>query len=1126
MSSNADSFDELPSDELSNRSSDARLAAALEELEAAFKKGSSDDREAILKKYGDIADLLEPCLDGLSFLYKAVSKPVELQTDGNTPLQLDDFRIVREIGRGGMGIVYEAEQVSLRRRVALKIFPMAAILGERQLARFQNEVQAAAMLDHRHIVSVYSVGSDKGVHYYVMQLIDGQNLSEVIDELQDVESIENETSERASEFVQRLQTQRQQSSDSGPRLYFQAVARLGIEIAEALHYAHQEGIVHRDIKPANLLVDESGSIYVSDFGLARIETSPTLTMTGDVLGTLRYMSPEQAHGKQQVIDHRTDIYSLGVTLYELLALRVPFDSENREELFRQVTMHDAPSLQRLQSGNAGDLATIIHKAIEKLPGERYDTAADFADDLRRFIEGEPIAARPVSGIAKVVRWARKNPVVAILFMLIAGLAVAGPLVAVRQDRLRRRAEAFQQRAEEEVTRANRATQQEVAIREELRERLYRADMSDAYAAWDYGDVKRTLELLNRQRPISEQLDHRRFEWGMLWNLCHPEAVLLEHPGTEEDSLSPYALAISSDGQLLASGTESGLVNLWDLSTAQVKTTLVGHVERIEGLAFSPDGQQLASASYDDTLAIWDVTTGKQSHKLVGHNGDVWAVAFSPDGAVLASGSTDNTVRLWKTSNGENLSILRGHTDGVNSVLFFPDGQTLVSGGWDASVRLWDIPSGNETAQFQQPSKIHGITLSPDGSVLAVAQSFADRFRLYDASAINEEKQAMELSDSYAHSGAILSARFSPDGHLIATCSVDRTIRIWEKSSGRLLDTLRGHDSAIGAIEFLADSMHLASTGHDNTLIIWSLSDAARSKLLRGGTQRSSSGIVFTPNGRLLVRISNGSQSGVWDVESGSELRRFDASGEFVAVSPDGKLVALGLQTGDVQLQVISTGEVLKTYDGHESRICDVEFSPEGDLLASASHDGTLVIRQLSDGKVILRDTAYYGERGAVQFFPEGKTVAWGVKDNVKVVDLRTGEVMAELPAQVQSVIVLAISPNGRTLATGSWGGTISLWNCADSKPHLQAVVRGSKQHVYSLAFSSDSKVLVSGDHEGMVRFWDVETGESTGFLRGDAGEVLSLACSPNGDSLAVASNSGSLRLLRADAVERGSLQSE
>jgi serine/threonine protein kinase/Flp pilus assembly protein TadD len=507
---------------------DRRVAQALELYLARLESGSPPDKDDFLRQYPDIADRLRSCLESLQLVEGAagtLAEDLTLAVD-SAPLlgTLGDFRILRQIGRGGMGVVYEAEQISLGRRVALKVLPFAAVMDQRQLQRFKNEAQAAAALDHPHIVHVHAVGCERGVHYYAMQYIEGQTLAEVIDalrrlepdvarlsevsskvvvtlrrdeppredfpheesprdelprdepprdarQLNDIERHESAapalrpdnalpsfpskrrspqspapsepaaaTRNRAAAFdetlpVAALSTQR---SSRRPE-YFQSVARLCIQACEALDHAHQMGVVHRDIKPLNLLIDHQGKLFVTDFGLALVEGNHNLTMSGDVVGTLRYMSPEQAAGHSGVVDHRSDIYSLGITLYELLTLRPAFDQSDRQRLLRQVMetdpippRHHTPSIPR-------DLETIVLKAIAKEPAGRFESAGQLAADLQAFLDDRPIQTKRARRTEHAWRWAKRNramaSLIAAVWILLCVLAIAGPFMAWKQATL-------------------------------------------------------------------------------------------------------------------------------------------------------------------------------------------------------------------------------------------------------------------------------------------------------------------------------------------------------------------------------------------------------------------------------------------------------------------------------------------------------------------------------------------------------------------------------------------------------------------------------------------------------------------------------------------------------------------
>ncbi len=451
---------------------DPRVVAALEQYLSAIEAGTRPNRSAFLARHADIAEPLAECLDGVEALHAQSSAEGPASVPGGTEspewrpgTPLGDFRIIRELGRGGMGVVYEAEQLSLGRRIALKVLPFALTLDPRQLQRFKNEARAAAQLHHQNIVPIYFVGCERAVHFYAMQYIEGQSLAEVIQGLRRVSGLEGVARperawETASTPFQRVPPEATTGpyaqpapaatpdtvsdsasalatsySSDGPR-FFRTAAQLGVQAAEALEHAHQYGVVHRDIKPGNLLVDTQGNLWVADFGLAQFQSDSALTMTGDLLGTLRYMSPEQALAQRGVVDHRADIYSLGATLYELLTLAPAYGGRDRHELLRQIAFDEPRPPRRLNPAIPADLETIILKAMAKAVEERYATARELADDLRCFLEHKPIRARRPTLLERGSKWVRRHQALvgmAVLLLAVTVVALAASTILIFRE---------------------------------------------------------------------------------------------------------------------------------------------------------------------------------------------------------------------------------------------------------------------------------------------------------------------------------------------------------------------------------------------------------------------------------------------------------------------------------------------------------------------------------------------------------------------------------------------------------------------------------------------------------------------------------------------------------------------
>ncbi|TWU28747.1 serine/threonine protein kinase [Novipirellula artificiosorum] len=491
---------------------DPRVIAAVKQYQALLDSGSPPTQDAFLEQHADIAEQLRPSLEGLALIHR-VAEPRSAGMASAPDLEftakpIGDFQIVGELGRGGMGVVYEAIQLSLGRRVALKVLPFASGLDEIRLQRFRNEAHAAAQLHHTNIVPVYAVGSDRGIHYYAMQLIDGHTLTWLIDNMrqangkgnaaplpatEDAVGVAFSQPRTASAFENHRNAGNETiaasttilSGANNRRRYYESVVRMTHQAALAIEHAHRYGVIHRDIKPGNLLLDAAGKIWVTDFGLAQVQQAESqLTHTGDAIGTLRYMSPEQASGDRAIMDHRTDIYSLGVTLYELLTLEPAIDGAGYHQMLNQVVEHEPATPKSIEPSLPIELDTIVRKAISKLPGERYATAQGFADDLQRWLDDKPILARPPTTLERMSKWRRRNSLLvngAAALLLLASIGLLATTLLVwreqrrtrlaldRETEQRQAAEASFQQARLAVDTFSSLSESELAYRPELQD---------------------------------------------------------------------------------------------------------------------------------------------------------------------------------------------------------------------------------------------------------------------------------------------------------------------------------------------------------------------------------------------------------------------------------------------------------------------------------------------------------------------------------------------------------------------------------------------------------------------------------------------------------------------------------
>jgi serine/threonine protein kinase/WD40 repeat protein len=1003
--------------------------------------------------------------------------------DGKRLKQVGDYRILCEIGRGGMGVVYEAEQQALGRRVALKVMPRTIAGGGSAQIRFQHEAKAAARMHHTNIVPVFDVGHDGEHLYYAMQLIHGQGLDLVISDLKRLRArivaepptngVAGDRSIAAS--LATGQFEKQNLAALGPNdaddtaafegsvpssamlpgqsdistatsnrgAYFRCIAQIGLQTASALSYAHSRGIVHRDIKPGNLILDTTGNVWVTDFGLAKTGDD-AMTHTGDILGTVRYMSPERFRGQ---CDVRADVYALGMTLYELLTLKAAYASGDRLKLIELIRQTEAASPRSIDARIPRDLETIVMKAIDKDPKRRYQSADEMAEDLQRFVNDEPIKARPVGQVERLWRWCRRNPRVAGLTAMVACLlvliAVVASSAAAWLHQERNRTQEINEQLVQQYQKTDGERQRAEKAERARTEQLVQSSLREAEAGRWSGRVGRRFDSL---KALTEAAQLAR------------------------------ALDLPDDRLLQLRNEAIACLSLVDLRLANVRK-LRWEPPWSRAPAFDPGLERYAVGDNDGVIRVVRVADGQELARLRGPNAGVHVLRFSPDGRFLAAvHHTYSPKQLWvwdleDLPRGRPVLQLEpgAYHEGFD---FSPDSRLIAVDCRNRETVIYDLPGGKVVRTLPPgllPATPRALRFDPEGRRLAVSSMQAPYAEIRELDTGKSTK--------LPHAQQVRAVAWRRDGRLLATACDDRSVYVWDVATGQQVHVLRGHQAAAIHVFFNHAGDLLGSGGWDGRTILWDYAAGRQLVAFDGSTSE------FGPNDRALPVWTGSVEAGfdvvLCEVAAGRECRTFRPQKyerRHASIGLEGRLLACPGER--VQLYDLITNQEVASLPVPGS---EALFDPSGHFLLTTSLEGMWRWptkyetsggeRTLAIGPPELCVLPGQRLRRTVATTPDGQhLVVSGLGQAMVMRGDRLTEKIELRPHQ--GLEYVAISPDGAWAATGIGGGTgVKVWDARNGNLiHVLPITETSA----AVAFSPDGEWLVTcTGHE--YRFWQVGT---------------------------------------------------
>jgi serine/threonine protein kinase/WD40 repeat protein len=1050
------------------------LGELAEEFAQQVRKGLMPDLEEYARRHPALAERIRVLFPTLLLLEGMAGGAASTDAGhngaalarGNT---FGAYRVEREIGRGGMGVVYEAVHLTLNRRVALKVLPVQGPGQARQLERFLREAQTAAGLHHTNIVPVFDVGQVHGTPYYAMQFIDGRGLDRLGRPA--TEGDPDRTTDLPANAPSAVVSPTTPSrSATGGADHFPWVAEVGAQAAEGLAYAHERGVIHRDIKPSNLLLDERGVVWITDFGLARRLDDVALTHTGVLVGTPRYMSPEQAEAAKRPVDHRTDVYSLGATLYELLTRRPAFDGRTPQELVGQILGREPVPPRRLDRKIPRDLETIVLKAMAKRPEDRYPNAAELATDLRRFLALEPIRARRIGIMGRSIRWSRRNPAVAALLATVALSLLGGAAVAT----------IFAWKADRAAQVAQSNADEAIAANKRSRRLLYAACTNLAFTALQDNRIGRLRELLDETRPGEGEEDLRGFEWHYLWRSFHSGKRIASFAGIDP--------VLSANGTRLAVfETPSFELRVYDTDTRR-QLFARKLASGFRNYALSADGRIVAQWTTEDVVTLWDVDSGRERTRLKPGN-NLRSVVFDSRGHRVAVPlitpekdpgiGYETAVQVWNLATNQRECILATGRCGLFDTIacaFSPDGASLACVVNDR-LALWDLATGRK--RFTLPARVDNGRLStsrfekaaafsPDSRRLAVVGDGTKDVKVWDALTNRKGSKTITVWNVTTgrkerslpgYADEITNVQFSPDGRYLAVADGIGAVTLSDLDSKQPLQILR-REGDIDQLVFRAGGRRLLSKA-GGVLDEWELFPP-QIRRLSGCTRDGFVKASLSPDGRRLAAVLSHRQAGwrlhVWDTATARELCSLPGvqlSPDAFVWSPDSRRVALHANSASIEgLHLPSPCAGLA-----------------GLIVATATSSMPADHIEIWDVETVRR-LSWFPHRGVedkLDFSPDGRHLLEVKSRGWKLWDAATGEVRLAMKAAPAVLDHTAFSPDGKRLAVirqfdpdnQNSQTELTLWNLTSYQREFtqQLKVPGGGRERIHIRFRADGKHL-------------------------------------------------------------------